>query len=94
MGRLKAAILREYEDDPDYHIQVHNPRITQAVELYFRGEKMAKVCFNGDCMNKEKTKYVIKIFCKCCIEEIELLIIILPFFRKFWKSLNAVLCTS
>ncbi|XP_071853593.1 cleavage and polyadenylation specificity factor subunit 3-like isoform X3 [Apostichopus japonicus] len=43
MSRLKAAILREYEDDPEYHIQVHNPRITQAVELYFRGEKMAKV---------------------------------------------------
>ena len=43
MMRLKTAILREYEDDPDYHIQVHNPKTTQAVELYFRGEKMAKV---------------------------------------------------
>ncbi|XP_041467082.1 cleavage and polyadenylation specificity factor subunit 3-like [Lytechinus variegatus] len=43
MSRLKAAILREYEDDDEYNIQVHNPRTTQAVELYFRGEKMAKV---------------------------------------------------
>lgn len=43
MGRLKAAIIREYEDDPEIHIEVHNPRNTQAVELYFRGEKMAKV---------------------------------------------------
>ena len=43
MGRLMAAILREYEDDDEYNIQVHNPKTTQAVELYFRGEKMAKV---------------------------------------------------
>ncbi|XP_077977969.1 cleavage and polyadenylation specificity factor subunit 3-like [Glandiceps talaboti] len=43
MGRLKAAVVREYEDNPDIHIQVHNPKNTQAVELYFRGEKMAKV---------------------------------------------------
>ncbi|XP_071480756.1 cleavage and polyadenylation specificity factor subunit 3-like [Diadema antillarum] len=43
MSRLKAAVLREYEDDDEYNIQVHNPRTTQAVELYFRGEKMAKV---------------------------------------------------
>ena len=53
MQRLKTAVLREYEDDPDYHIQVHNPKTTQAVELYFRGEKMAKVmeaflgCYQG-----------------------------------------------
>uniref|UniRef100_T1JIA8 Cleavage and polyadenylation specificity factor subunit 3 n=1 Tax=Strigamia maritima TaxID=126957 RepID=T1JIA8_STRMM len=43
MGRLKAAIIREYEDDPDITIEVHNPRNTQGVELYFRGEKLAKV---------------------------------------------------
>ncbi len=43
MSRLKTALLREYEDDEESHIQIHNPRITQAVELYFRGEKMAKV---------------------------------------------------
>ena len=44
MNRLKNALQREYEDDPEYNIEVHNPRNTQAVELYFRGEKMAKVC--------------------------------------------------
>ena len=43
MSRLKSALIREYEDDPEYNIEVHNPRNTQAVELYFRGEKMAKV---------------------------------------------------
>ncbi|GAB6026543.1 Cleavage and polyadenylation specificity factor subunit 3 [Chamberlinius hualienensis] len=43
MSRLKIAIVREYEDDPDVQIEVHNPRNTQAIELYFRGEKMAKV---------------------------------------------------
>ncbi|XP_054716076.1 cleavage and polyadenylation specificity factor 73-like [Uloborus diversus] len=43
MGRLKAAVIREYEDDQDVHIEVYNPRNTQGVELYFRGEKTAKV---------------------------------------------------
>ena len=43
MARLKAALLREYEDDTEYQMQVHNPRNTVAVELHFRGEKMAKV---------------------------------------------------
>ena len=43
MLRLKAALIREYEDDPEYNIDVYNPRNTQAVEFYFRGEKMAKV---------------------------------------------------
>ncbi|KAL8618913.1 Cleavage and polyadenylation specificity factor subunit 3 [Nucella lapillus] len=43
MARLKAALIREYEDDPDYKMEVHNPRNTCAVELNFRGEKMAKV---------------------------------------------------
>lgn len=43
MARLKAALLREYEDDAEYQMQVHNPRNTVAVELHFRGEKMAKV---------------------------------------------------
>lgn len=47
MSRLKAAIQREYEDDPEIHVEVHNPRNTQAVELYFRGEKMAKVRYCG-----------------------------------------------
>lgn len=43
MSRLKAALQREYEDDPNTHMQLHNPRNTHAVELYFRGEKTAKV---------------------------------------------------
>ncbi|WAR03884.1 CPSF3-like protein [Mya arenaria] len=43
MARLKAALLREYEDDTEYQMLVHNPRNTIAVELHFRGEKMAKV---------------------------------------------------
>ncbi|XP_071454760.1 cleavage and polyadenylation specificity factor 73 [Hetaerina americana] len=43
MSRLKAALMREYEDDASTSIEIHNPRNTMAVELYFRGEKMAKV---------------------------------------------------
>uniref|UniRef100_A0A915A5Q5 Pre-mRNA 3'-end-processing endonuclease polyadenylation factor C-term domain-containing protein n=2 Tax=Parascaris univalens TaxID=6257 RepID=A0A915A5Q5_PARUN len=43
MNRLKAAIMRQYEDDADFHIEVHNPRNTESVELHFRGEKTAKV---------------------------------------------------
>lgn len=42
MGRLKAAVIREYEDK-GAHIDVYNPANCQSVELYFRGEKMAKV---------------------------------------------------
>ncbi|KAJ8298579.1 hypothetical protein KUTeg_022639 [Tegillarca granosa] len=43
MSRLKAALIREYEDDTEYQMLVHNPRNTVAVELHFRGEKIAKV---------------------------------------------------
>lgn len=43
MSRLKAALQREYEDDPNTTMHLHNPRNTHAVELYFRGEKTAKV---------------------------------------------------
>lgn len=43
MSRLKAALQREYEDDPNTRMELHNPRNTVAVELYFRGEKTAKV---------------------------------------------------
>lgn len=43
MSRLKAALQREYEDDPNTSMQLHNPKNTHAVELYFRGEKTAKV---------------------------------------------------
>ena len=42
MSRLKAALIREYESD-EHNIEVHNPRNTVSVDLYFRGEKMAKV---------------------------------------------------
>ncbi|XP_069132461.1 cleavage and polyadenylation specificity factor subunit 3-like [Argopecten irradians] len=43
MSRLKAALIREYEDDTEYQMLVHNPRNTVPVTLHFRGEKMAKV---------------------------------------------------
>ena len=44
MARLRAALVREYEDAPvEGRIEVHSPRNSQAVELTFRGEKMAKV---------------------------------------------------
>ncbi|VDK87823.1 unnamed protein product [Onchocerca ochengi] len=43
MNRLKAAIIRQYEDESDFHIEVYNPRNTESVELHFRGEKTAKV---------------------------------------------------
>ncbi|KAL5006926.1 hypothetical protein ScPMuIL_015732 [Solemya velum] len=43
MSRLKAALIREYEDDTEYQMNVHNPRNTVNVELHFRGEKLAKV---------------------------------------------------
>ncbi|EPY75587.1 Cleavage and Polyadenylation Specifity Factor protein-like protein [Camelus ferus] len=42
MARLKAALIREYEDNDEVHIEVHNPRNTEAVTLNFRGEKLAK----------------------------------------------------
>lgn len=43
MSRLKAALIREYEDDPNTIMHIHNPRNTHSVELSFRGEKTAKV---------------------------------------------------
>lgn len=43
MSRLKSSLEREYEDDPNTSILLYNPRNTHAVELYFRGEKRAKV---------------------------------------------------
>ena len=32
-----------YNTSQEMNIEIYNPRNTQAVELYFRGEKMAKV---------------------------------------------------
>ncbi|KAH7703994.1 hypothetical protein AAVH_28828 [Aphelenchoides avenae] len=46
MNRLKAGILRQYEDDQDFKIEVHNPRNTETVALHFRGQKTAKVVGN------------------------------------------------
>uniref|UniRef100_T1HZV1 Uncharacterized protein n=2 Tax=Rhodnius prolixus TaxID=13249 RepID=T1HZV1_RHOPR len=43
MSRLKSALQREYEGDSENNIQIYNPRNTESVELYFRGEKVAKV---------------------------------------------------
>lgn len=43
MNRLKAAILRQYEEDPDYKVEVHNPRNTETLSLFFRGQKTAKI---------------------------------------------------
>lgn len=48
MARLKAALIREYEDNDEVHIEVHNPRNTEAVTLNFRGEKLAKVHLHGN----------------------------------------------
>jgi len=36
MGRLKAALMREYEDDPETSINIHNPKNTESVQLYFK----------------------------------------------------------
>lgn len=43
MSRLKLALQREYEADASTDIKFYNPRNTHAVDLYFRGEKTAKV---------------------------------------------------
>lgn len=43
MQRLKSALEREYENDPDTKITVHNPKNTMSVDLYFTGEKTVKV---------------------------------------------------
>ncbi len=43
MQKLKDELTRQYDDHQEYHIQIYNPRNTQPVELYFRGEKNAKV---------------------------------------------------
>ncbi|KAI1297190.1 Cleavage and polyadenylation specificity factor subunit 3 [Halotydeus destructor] len=42
MGRLKQALINEYEDD-EHPPTLYNPKNTQAVQLHFRGEKIAKV---------------------------------------------------
>ncbi|KAJ1945995.1 endoribonuclease ysh1 [Kickxella alabastrina] len=42
MRSLRANIIDKYKNS-DYDIQVHAPRNTENVRLYFRGEKMARV---------------------------------------------------
>ena len=43
MSRLKAALEREYDEERLANIEIYTPRNTQAVELHFKGEKIAKV---------------------------------------------------
>ena len=45
MQRLKSGLERQYENDPDTKITVHNPKNTMSVDLYFAGEKTVKVSF-------------------------------------------------
>eukprot|EP00124_Ichthyophonus_hoferi_P003251 Ihof_evm2s272 gene=Ihof_evmTU2s272 len=42
MGRLKAELTRRFDERPDVNTVIHTPKNTQAVELFFRGEKLAK----------------------------------------------------
>ena len=53
MSRLKSALQREYENDPNANIFFYNPRNTHSVELYFKGEKTAKVMGNLAVKNPE-----------------------------------------
>ncbi|KAG7271468.1 hypothetical protein CRUP_018502 [Coryphaenoides rupestris] len=43
MARLKAALIREYEDNEQVHIEVHNPRNTEAVTLQLQGGETGQV---------------------------------------------------
>lgn len=52
MQRLKSALEREYENDPDTKITVHNPKNTMSVDLYFTGEKTVKVIISIVELNK------------------------------------------
>lgn len=42
MMRLKAALIREYEENEET-LNIHSPANNETVDLHFRGEKMAKV---------------------------------------------------
>ena len=41
MGRLRGALQSKYSE-ADKALQIHTPRNCETIELYFRGEKMAK----------------------------------------------------
>uniref|UniRef100_A0A1I8JMW6 PPPDE domain-containing protein n=1 Tax=Macrostomum lignano TaxID=282301 RepID=A0A1I8JMW6_9PLAT len=43
MLRLRSALLRQYEDEPDYRLDIFTPKNCESVSLHFRGEKTAKV---------------------------------------------------
>lgn len=43
MNRLKLHLNRKFDEDPECKITVYTPKNTQSVEIYFRGEKTAKV---------------------------------------------------
>lgn len=64
MARLKAAIVRDFEDRGISNIQVYNPKNCQPVELHFRGEKMAKVIGSLASGNPEHGKQVSGILLK------------------------------
>lgn len=42
MGRLKSALMSKYQER-DQNIHIFTPRNTETVQLYFRGEKLARV---------------------------------------------------
>jgi len=64
MSRLKAAIIRDFEDKGVSNIQVYNPKNCQSVELHFRGEKMAKVIGSLAASKPEHSKSVSGILLK------------------------------
>ena len=67
MARLKAALIREYEDNDQVHIEVHNPRNTEAVTLNFRGEKLAKVNKRPELCFLFSTSSVLLLSSQCCV---------------------------
>ena len=45
MGRLRAAMTSRYKDR-DEDVKIHTPRNLETLNLSFRGERVAKVCFS------------------------------------------------
>jgi cleavage and polyadenylation specificity factor subunit 3 len=42
MGRLKSALMSKYSSQKD-RVKIFNPRNCEQLNLYFKGEKIAKV---------------------------------------------------
>ena len=42
MGRLKSALMSKYSSQKD-RVKIFNPRNCEKLNLYFKGEKIAKV---------------------------------------------------